>query len=87
MDYIRILFDKYGTVLLNTIQVSEITSRSIVALELDRRKKRGIPYRRVGGAKNSPVRYTLHDVSDYLTATAEEEDELYKGILDEDQTN
>ena len=66
MDYAKILFDKYQTALLTTEQVSEITGRSTFSLEADRRRGEGIPFKRVGGKPNSPVRYPLHEVSRYL---------------------
>lgn len=66
MDYTKMLFEKYGTALLTAKQVSEITGRSVRTLEQDRREKIGIPYKRVGGKENSPVRYPLHEISKYL---------------------
>ncbi len=66
MDYTQMLFNKYNTVLLTTKQVSEITTRSVASLETDRHSKRGIPFKRVGGKDNSPVRYSLHEVSKFL---------------------
>jgi hypothetical protein len=69
MDYTKILFDKYGTALLKTEHVSEVTTRSIASLEADRRDHTGIPFIRVGGKSNSPVRYPIHEVSKFLNAT------------------
>jgi hypothetical protein len=68
MDYSKLLFEKYGTTLLTTKQVSEIIGRSVVSLEADRRAGEGIPFKRVGGKPNSPVRYPLHEVSRYLNS-------------------
>lgn len=68
MDYTKILFEKYNTVLLEVKQVSEITTRSVASLEADRRNGEGIPFKRLGGKYNSPVRYPLHEVSKFLNA-------------------
>ena len=69
MDYVKILFDKYGTALLTVKQTSEITGRSVASLESDRRNGSGISFKRVGGKYNSPVRYPLHEVSKFLNST------------------
>ncbi len=69
MDYTKILFDKYSTVLLSTKQVSEITGRGVHSLEADRRAGEGIEFKRVGGKYNSPVKYPLHTVSKFLNET------------------
>ena len=66
MDYTKILFEKYQTALLTPEQVSEIIGRSVHSLEADRREGRGIPFVRVGGKPNSPVRYPIHEVSKFL---------------------
>lgn len=66
MDYTQMLFEKYGTALLTAKQVSEITGRSVRAMEGDRREGIGISFKRVGGKDNSPVRYPIHEVSKYL---------------------
>ena len=66
MDYTQMLFEKYGTALLTAKQTSEITGRSVRSMECDRRDGTGIPYKRVGGKDNSPVRYPLHAISKYL---------------------
>ena len=68
MDYSKILFEKYGTAMLTPEQVSEIIGRSTFSLERDRRNGEGIPYKRIGGKPNSPVRYPLHEVSRYLNS-------------------
>ena len=68
MDYTTILLDKYNTLLLNVEQVSEVTGRSTHSLEADRRNGEGIPFIRVGGKPNSPVRYPIHEVSNFLNA-------------------
>jgi hypothetical protein len=68
MDYTKLLFDKYGTINLKTEHVSEIIDRSVASLEADRRKNEGIQFIRVGGKPNSPVRYPLHEVSNYLNS-------------------
>ncbi len=60
------LFDKYQTALLNPKQVSEIIGRSVYALEADRRNGEGISFKRVGGKQNSPVKYSIHEVSKYI---------------------
>ena len=66
MDYSQILFDKYQTALLTVKQVSEVTGRSTYSLEADRRAGEGISFKRVGGKFNSPVKYPLAEVSNYL---------------------
>ncbi len=66
MDYSQILFDKYGTALLTTKQTSEVTTRSVASLEGDRRNGIGISFKRTGGKDNSPVRYSIHEVSKWL---------------------
>ncbi len=68
MDYTKILFDKFGSALLTTKQVSEITGRSTFSLEADRRHGEGIEFKRLGSATNSPVRYPLHSVSKFLNS-------------------
>ncbi len=67
-SYEKLLFDRYGVVLLNTMQVSEVVGRSIASLENDRKEGRGIPFMKVGDKKNSPCRYRLHDISNYINA-------------------
>ena len=69
MDYTQMLFNKYGTALLKSTQVSEVTGRSVRSLEEDRRAGTGITYKRVGGKDNSPVRYPVHAVSTFLNET------------------
>ena len=66
MDYSEMLFNKYNTALLTADQVSEVTTRSVHSLTADRRKGEGIPFKRTGNSDNSPVRYSLHDVSEWL---------------------
>ncbi len=66
MDYTQTLFDKYNTALLTAKQVSEVIGRSVASLESDRRNHTGIPFKRVGGHDNSPVRYSLHEVSNFI---------------------
>ncbi len=66
MDYTKMLFEKYNTVLLTTKQISEVTGRSVASLEADRRSGEGMPFKRLGGKNNSPVRYPLHEVSKFL---------------------
>lgn len=66
MNYEKMLFEKYGTVLLTAEQVSEVIGRSIHSLTADRRNGTGIAYKRTGNADNSPVRYPLHEVSKFL---------------------
>ena len=68
MDYTKLLFEKYGTPLLTAKQVAEITGRSARTLTEDRRQCQGIPYKRLGTGDNSPVRYPIHEVSEYLNA-------------------
>ncbi len=68
MDYTKILFDKYQTALLTTEQTSKVIGRSVASLEADRRAGEGIQFKRVGGKPNSPVRYPLHEVSNFLNA-------------------
>ena len=69
MDYTKMLFDKYGTAQLATKQTSEVTGRSVASLEADRRAGVGISFKRVGGKPNSPVRYPIHAISDFLNET------------------
>jgi phosphosulfolactate phosphohydrolase-like enzyme len=66
MDYTNMLFNKYGTALLTAKQVSEVTTRSTHTLTADRRNGTGIPFKRTGDSDNSPVRYSLHEVSKWL---------------------
>ncbi len=68
MDYTKLLFDKYQTALIRTQQVSEITGRSVASLEADRRNGEGIPFKRLGGKANSPVRYPVHELSKFLNS-------------------
>lgn len=69
MNYEKMLFEKYGTVLLTAEQVSEIIGRSVHSLTADRRNGTGIGFKRTGNSDNSPVRYPLHEVSKFLNAT------------------
>ena len=69
MDYSKILFDKYGAVLLTAEQVSETIGRSVHSLTADRRNKIGIPFKRTGDSDNSPVRYGIGDISTWLNQT------------------
>ncbi len=66
MDYSEMLFNKYNTALLTADQVSEVTTRSVHSLTADRRNGTGIPFKRTGDSDNSPVRYSLHEVSKWL---------------------
>ena len=68
MDYSKMLFDRFGTALLTTKQVSTVTGRSVASLEADRRHGTGVEFKRVGGKDNSPVRYPLHSVSKFLNS-------------------
>ena len=68
MDYAKLLFDKYQTALIKTQQVPEITGRSVASLEADRRNGEGIPFKRLGGKINSPVRYPIHELSKFLNS-------------------
>ena len=68
MDYTKLLFEKYSTALLTVKQTSEVTGRSVPSLEADRRNGEGIPFKRVGGKYNSPVRYPIHEVSNFINA-------------------
>jgi len=68
MDYTKILFEKYQTPLITTKQLSEVTGRSVASLESDRRAGEGIPFKRLGSAINSPVRYPIAEVSKWLNA-------------------
>lgn len=70
MDYTEMLFNKYGTALLKTKQVAEITGRTARTLTEDRRNNKGIPYRRLGDGDNSPVRYPIHEVSKWMNEVA-----------------
>ncbi len=60
------LFEEYGTALLTAKQLSIVIGRSVKSLENDRRFSKGIPFKRVGGTPNSPVRYPIHEVSKFL---------------------
>ena len=66
MDYTKLLFEEYGTVMLTTQQVSNITGRSVASLEADRRVGKGIKFKRLGDKHNSPVRYPIGYVSDWI---------------------
>ena len=66
MDYTQLLFEKYGTVLLETKDVSTIIGRSVHSLEADRRAGEGIQFKRLGTATNSPVRYPIGEVSKWI---------------------
>ncbi len=68
MDYTKLLFEQYGSALIKTQQVSEITGRSVASLEADRRNGEGIPFKRLGGKINSPVRYPLHELSKFINS-------------------
>ena len=66
MDYTKMLFEKYGTALLTAKQTSEVIGRSVKSMECDRRGCTGLPFKRVGGKDNSPIRYPIHEISKYL---------------------
>ncbi len=68
MDYAKLLYEKYETANLTTKQTSKVTGRSIASLEQDRRTARGIQYKRLGDAINSPVRYPVAEISKWLNA-------------------
>ncbi|KYJ87521.1 hypothetical protein [Sulfurovum riftiae] len=68
MDYSKMLFEKYHTMMLTTEQLSKIIDRSVASLESDRRAGKGIPFKRIGGYPNSPIRYPIHEVSTYLNS-------------------
>lgn len=66
MDYERLLFEKYGAMLLTAKQVSEVTGRSVFSLGNDRRNGTGIAYKRTSSADNAPVRYPIGEVAKFL---------------------
>lgn len=66
MNYENLLLEKYGTAILTADQVSEVTTRSVHSLTVDRRNGTGISYKRTGNSDNSPVRYAIHEVSKWL---------------------
>ncbi len=69
MNYIPMLFEKYGTALLTPKQTSEVTGRSVASLTMDRRAGEGIPFKRLGSGENSPVRYPLEAISTWINDT------------------
>ena len=67
-EYTKYLADKYG-LLMTAKQVQDATGRSVRSLEVDRRNKTGIPYKRLGTAPNSPVRYPCAEVAQWISET------------------
>ena len=64
---VRLLFDRYGSLVLDPGDVSELTGRSEASLSRDRAEATGIPVTKTGKATGSdPVRYSIFDVAQYV---------------------
>lgn len=65
----EMLFNKYGTLVLDTIQVSKLILRSKISLERDRRNAEGIPYTKLGSTIGSgKATYNINDISTYIVS-------------------
>lgn len=61
----KILFERFGSVALDTKQVAEAIGRSEIALKQDRANGVGIPYSKIGCL----VKYQVTEIAKYLIAT------------------
>lgn len=65
----NLLFLKYGSLTLNTIQTAEATNRSKISLERDRRNASGIPYTKLGAnAGSDKALYSVMDIAKYVVS-------------------
>jgi len=64
----KLLFDKYGQIVLDTKQTAEVVGKSVIALKTDRINGTGIPYSKMGRL----IRYTLTDVAQYIIENRKE---------------
>lgn len=64
---LELLINMYnGKMLLSVKEVSSIVGRSVPSLNRDRSYGVGLPYRKVGNAKNGTVKYSIKDIAKYL---------------------
>lgn len=61
----KLLFEKYGSITLDTKQVSEAIGRSEISLKQDRANATGIVWSRVGNL----VKYSTVEIAKYLINT------------------
>lgn len=63
----KLLYLKYGSLTLDTIQTAQATNRSKISLERDRRHGIGIPYTKLGANSGSDkALYCVMDISRYI---------------------
>ena len=64
---VRLLFDRYGSLVIDPGDVSELTGRSEASLTRDRAEATGIPVTKTGKAKGSDrVKYSIYDIAEYI---------------------
>ena len=68
----RFIFKEYGTALLSIKQTSELTGLPIEVLKLHRKNGIGIPYKKVSKSKNAVIRYSIHDINNYVFRNSKE---------------
>lgn len=58
----KLLFNKYNTLLLDTIQAAETIGQAPITLKINRANATGIPYIKLGKS----IRYNVYDIAKYL---------------------
>lgn len=62
-----LLFDKFNSLTLTTEQTSQVTNRSVMSLQRDRRNAMGIPYTKLGrNAGSDKALYNVIDIAKYI---------------------
>jgi len=65
-EILKVIYEKYGSLLLTRRQVAEILGKSVATI--DRWKKDGLylKYKKMGKAKNATIEYPIETVVDYI---------------------
>ena len=64
---VELLFNKYGTLVLDIHLTATVTTRSVQSLRRDLRESAGIPVSKTGkGLGSDPVKYGIYDIASYL---------------------
>jgi hypothetical protein len=65
--YVQLLFNKYGSLVLDIETTSKITTRSVISLRRDLAESTGIPCTKTGkGNGSDQVKYGIYDIATYL---------------------
>ena len=65
--YVHLLFNKYGTLVLDIETTSKIVTRSVMSLRRDLSESTGIPCTKTGKGNGSDrVKYGIYDIATYI---------------------